>query len=61
VFPLGLFMTVMLTTCATVVKEKKYVHLLSEMLQIQFILPPITEITDTQVAEMILIQMFSML
>ena len=60
-FPLGLFMTVMLTTCATVVKEKKYVHLLSEMLQIQFILPPITEITDTQVAEMILIQMFSML
>jgi len=54
-------MTVMLTTCATVVKEKKYVHLLSEMLQIQFILPPITEITDTQVAEMILIQMFSML
>lgn len=48
VFPLYLFMIFMLTTCTSIVKaRKKYISLLSEMLQVSIILRPITEITDT--------------
>lgn len=49
-------MIIVLTTSTTVVKaRKKYVRLLSTMLQVLIALPPVTEITDTQTLEIILV------